>query len=86
MGSSLLYVDADARMDTYTDGEGNKRSNLSLIASEYTIDRRLFRAVTDTLKGTSTSSPVRESTKASRPTRRALSRKLPTHKRSVAST
>lgn len=32
---SLLYVDADARMETYTDGEGNKRSNLSLIASEF---------------------------------------------------
>jgi single-stranded DNA-binding protein len=30
---SLLYVDADARMETYTDGEGNKRSNLSLVAS-----------------------------------------------------
>jgi single-stranded DNA-binding protein len=32
---SLLYIDADARMDTYTDGEGNKRSNLSLIASKF---------------------------------------------------
>jgi single-stranded DNA-binding protein len=30
---SLLYVDADARMDVYTDAEGNKRSNLSLVAS-----------------------------------------------------
>ena len=29
---SLLYVDADARMESYTDSEGNKRSNLSLIA------------------------------------------------------
>lgn len=32
---SLLHVDADARMETYTDAEGNKRSNLSLIASKY---------------------------------------------------
>lgn len=32
---SLLYVDADARMETYTDAEGNKRSNLSLVASKY---------------------------------------------------
>jgi hypothetical protein len=31
---SLLYVEADARMDSFTDAEGNKRSNLSLIASE----------------------------------------------------
>jgi single-stranded DNA-binding protein len=32
---SLLYVDADARMETYTDAEGNKKSNLSLVASEF---------------------------------------------------
>lgn len=32
---SLLYVDADARMETYTDAEGNKRSNLSLIARTF---------------------------------------------------
>ncbi|KAF1964440.1 ssDNA binding protein-like protein [Bimuria novae-zelandiae CBS 107.79] len=31
---SLLYVDADARMETYTDAEGNKKSNLSLIATK----------------------------------------------------
>lgn len=31
---SLLYVDADARMEVYTDGEGNKKSNLSLVASK----------------------------------------------------
>ena len=31
---SLLYVDADARMDVYTDAEGNKKSNLSLVASK----------------------------------------------------
>ena len=29
---SLLYVDADARMETYLDSEGNKKSNLSLVA------------------------------------------------------
>ncbi|KAF2474232.1 ssDNA binding protein-like protein [Lindgomyces ingoldianus] len=29
---SLIYIDADARMESYTDNEGNKRSNLSLIA------------------------------------------------------
>jgi hypothetical protein len=29
---SMLYVDADARMEVYTDNEGNKKSNLSLIA------------------------------------------------------
>jgi single-stranded DNA-binding protein len=32
---SLLYVDADARMETYTDKEGNPKTNLSLIASMY---------------------------------------------------
>lgn len=31
---SLVYVDADARMESYTDAEGNKKSNLSLIASK----------------------------------------------------
>lgn len=30
---SLLYVEADARMDTFTDAQGATRSNLSLIAS-----------------------------------------------------
>lgn len=29
---SLIHVDADARMETFTDNEGIKRSNLSLIA------------------------------------------------------
>ncbi|KAF2738518.1 ssDNA binding protein-like protein [Polyplosphaeria fusca] len=37
---SLLYVDADARMDSYTDAEGNKRSNLSLIARNVDIISR----------------------------------------------
>ncbi|PVI03465.1 hypothetical protein DM02DRAFT_612229 [Periconia macrospinosa] len=32
---SLLHVDADARMDSFTDAEGNKKSNLSLIASKF---------------------------------------------------
>lgn len=32
---SLLYVDADARMETYLDAEGNKKSNLSLVAREF---------------------------------------------------
>ncbi|KAL5401727.1 hypothetical protein PMIN06_002772 [Paraphaeosphaeria minitans] len=34
---SLLYVDADARMDSYTDSDGNKRSNLSLIARNFDV-------------------------------------------------
>ncbi|KAF2446582.1 hypothetical protein P171DRAFT_430708 [Karstenula rhodostoma CBS 690.94] len=34
---SLLYVDADARMESYTDNEGNKRSNLSLIARNFDV-------------------------------------------------
>lgn len=34
---SLVYIDADARMDSYTDAEGNKKSNLSLIASKWTV-------------------------------------------------
>ena len=29
---SLLCVEADARMETYLDSEGNKKSNLSLVA------------------------------------------------------
>lgn len=32
--SSLVYIDADARMDTFNDAEGNKRTSLSLIARE----------------------------------------------------
>ncbi|CAO2649498.1 Nn.00g068830.m01.CDS01 [Neocucurbitaria sp. VM-36] len=34
---SLLYVDADARMETYVDAEGNKRSNLSLVARNFDV-------------------------------------------------
>ncbi|KAF2128470.1 hypothetical protein P153DRAFT_367604 [Dothidotthia symphoricarpi CBS 119687] len=34
---TLLYVDADARMDTYTDADGNKRSNLSLISRNFEV-------------------------------------------------
>ncbi|KAF1957483.1 nucleic acid-binding protein [Byssothecium circinans] len=34
---SLLYVDADARMDVFQDQEGNKRSNLSLIAKNFDV-------------------------------------------------
>jgi single-stranded DNA-binding protein len=33
---SMLYVEADARMDTYDDKEGKTQSSLSLIASMYT--------------------------------------------------
>jgi hypothetical protein len=35
MFRSLLYVEADARMESFTDKEGNSRSSLSLIASMY---------------------------------------------------
>lgn len=34
---SLLYVDADARMEVFTDAEGNKRSNLSLVARNFDV-------------------------------------------------
>ncbi|KAF2786656.1 nucleic acid-binding protein [Melanomma pulvis-pyrius CBS 109.77] len=34
---SLLYVDADARMDVYTDNEGNKKSSLNLIARNFEV-------------------------------------------------
>lgn len=37
MTRSLLYVDADARMETFTDNEGNKRSNLSLVARNFDV-------------------------------------------------
>ncbi|KAF2854414.1 ssDNA binding protein-like protein [Plenodomus tracheiphilus IPT5] len=37
---SLLYVDADARMENYTDAEGNKRSNLSLVARNFDVLQR----------------------------------------------
>lgn len=30
-----MYVDADARMETYEDAEGVKRSNLSLVSRTY---------------------------------------------------
>lgn len=33
----MLYVDADARMDSYTDAEGAKRSNLSLVARTFEV-------------------------------------------------
>ena len=38
---SLLYVDADARMETYLDSEGNKKSNLSLVARTF-LSRELM--------------------------------------------
>ncbi|KAH6622300.1 ssDNA binding protein-like protein [Boeremia exigua] len=34
---SLLYIDADARMEVFTDAEGNKRSNLSLVARNFDV-------------------------------------------------
>ncbi|KAH7122598.1 ssDNA binding protein-like protein [Dendryphion nanum] len=34
---SLIHIDADARMETYEDGEGNKRSNLSLVARNFDV-------------------------------------------------
>ncbi|KAL6708125.1 ssDNA-binding protein, mitochondrial [Coniothyrium glycines] len=34
---SLLYVEADARMETYTDPEGNKKSSLSLVARNFDV-------------------------------------------------
>ncbi|KAF2866626.1 hypothetical protein BDV95DRAFT_584342 [Massariosphaeria phaeospora] len=37
---SLVHVDADARMETYTDNDGNKRSNLSLIARNFDVISR----------------------------------------------
>ncbi|KAI8940845.1 hypothetical protein NX059_002106 [Plenodomus lindquistii] len=37
---SLLYLEADARMEQYTDGEGNKRSNLSLVARNFDVLKR----------------------------------------------
>ncbi|USP75800.1 uncharacterized protein yc1106_03074 [Curvularia clavata] len=37
---SLLYVDADARMETYLDSEGNKKSNLSLVARNFDVLQR----------------------------------------------
>ncbi|KAF2181753.1 hypothetical protein K469DRAFT_713348 [Zopfia rhizophila CBS 207.26] len=37
---SLIYVDADARMDSYTDAEGNKKTNLSLIARNFDVISR----------------------------------------------
>lgn len=37
LNRSLLYVDADARMEVFTDAEGNKRSNLSLVARNFDV-------------------------------------------------
>ncbi|KAF2273866.1 ssDNA binding protein-like protein [Westerdykella ornata] len=37
---SLIHVDADARMETFTDNEGIKRSNLSLIARNFDVISR----------------------------------------------
>lgn len=37
---SLVYIDADARMETYEDSEGNKRSNLSLVARNFDVISR----------------------------------------------
>ena len=37
---SMLHVDAEARMDTYTDSEGAKRSNLSLVARTFDVLQR----------------------------------------------
>ncbi|KAF2258687.1 glucose-inhibited division protein A subfamily [Lojkania enalia] len=37
---TLLYVDADARMESYTDNEGNKKSNLTLIARNFDVISR----------------------------------------------
>ncbi|KAF1915479.1 hypothetical protein BDU57DRAFT_518479 [Ampelomyces quisqualis] len=34
---SLLYVEADARMEQFEDKEGNQRSNLSLIARNFDV-------------------------------------------------
>ncbi|KAH7386959.1 hypothetical protein DE146DRAFT_621122 [Phaeosphaeria sp. MPI-PUGE-AT-0046c] len=40
---SLLYVEAEARMESYTDKEGNTRSNLSLIARNFDVLSRSTR-------------------------------------------
>ncbi|KAF2012658.1 hypothetical protein BU24DRAFT_425292 [Aaosphaeria arxii CBS 175.79] len=37
---SLLHVDADARIDVYDDAEGNKKSNLSLVARSFDVISR----------------------------------------------
>lgn len=36
---TLMYVEADARFETYEDKEGKPQSNLSLISSMYTSDK-----------------------------------------------
>lgn len=36
----MLFVDAEARMDSYTDADGAKRSNLSLVARTFDILQR----------------------------------------------
>ena len=54
---SLLYVDADARMEVFTDAEGNKRSNLSLVARNFDV---LSRARTDDVAETNDEGLVQE--------------------------
>ena len=36
--SALLYVDADARMESFTDKDGNQRTGLNLIQSKHFIN------------------------------------------------
>lgn len=47
---TLLYVDADARLDSFQDSEGKQRSNLNLVASKYFFLKNCFRVV-DPLSG-----------------------------------
>ena len=54
---SLRYVDADARMEVFTDAEGNKRSNLSLVARNFDV---LSRARTDDVAETNDEGLVQE--------------------------
>ena len=54
---SLLYVDADARMEVFTDAEGNKRSNLSLVARNFDV---LSRARTEEAPETNDEGLVQE--------------------------
>ncbi|KAF9694846.1 hypothetical protein EKO04_007004 [Ascochyta lentis] len=54
---SLLYVDADARMEVFTDSEGNKRSMLNLVARNFEI---ISRARTDDAPQTSDEGLVQE--------------------------
>jgi hypothetical protein len=52
---SLLYVDADARMETYLDSEGNKKSNLSLVARMFSRIGYIIEAALIFIQATSTS-------------------------------